>query len=292
MKKILITGAGSYIGTSLERYFARWPECYQVDTVDMQEDSWREKSFAGYDTVYHVAGIAHSDSGPISPERSKLYYRVNTDLTVETAHKAKREGVKQFIFMSSAIVYGDSAPVGKDKLITAQTIPSPSNSYGDSKLQAEKGILPLQDKTFKVVILRPPMVYGRGSKGNYPILSKLARKLPLFPMVENRRSMIYIENLLEFVRLMVENEEQGIFWPQNEEYSNTSRLVKSIAAAHGKTVFLVPGFGWALKLLSHVTGLVNKAFGSLCYDMELSRYTQSYCVKTLKESIEETEGIA
>jgi len=291
MKKILITGAGSYIGTSFAQYLAKWPEKYRVDTVDMLEDTWRQYSFSGYDAVYHVAGIAHSDSGPISPERAKLYYRVNTDLTVETAEKAKREGVKQFIFMSSAIVYGDSAPVGKDKWITPDTEPSPANSYGDSKLQAEKGILPLQDEAFKVVILRPPMVYGRGSKGNYPILSKLARKLPLFPEVENRRSMIYIENLLEFVRLMVDNEEQGIFWPQNAEYSNTAHLVKSIAAVHGKKVLLVPGFAWALKLLSHMTGLVNKAFGSLCYDMEMSRYKQPYCIKTLKESIEETEGI-
>ena len=292
MKKILITGTESYIGTSFARYLAAWPEQYHVDTLDMLQDSWRDYSFADYDTVYHVAGIAHSDSGPISPVRAKLYYRVNTELTVETAEKAKREGVRQFIFMSSAIVYGDSAPVGKDKLITAQTVPTPANSYGDSKLQAEKGILPLQDDSFKVVVLRPPMVYGRGSKGNYPILSKLARKLPVFPLVENRRSMIYIENLLEFVRLMVDNEEQGIFWPQNEEYSNTSRLVKQIAQTHGKTVVLIPGFVWALKLLSHVTGLVNKAFGSLCYDMELSRYKQPYCMKTLKESIEETEGIA
>lgn len=292
MKSILITGAGSYIGTAFADYLAGWPECYRVDTVDMLEDTWRETSFAGYDTVYHVAGIAHSDSGAISPERAKLYYRVNTDLTVETAEKAKREGVKQFIFMSSAIVYGDSAPVGKDKMITLDTEPAPANSYGDSKLQAERGILPLQDETFKVVILRPPMVYGRGSKGNYPILSKLARKLPVFPMVENRRSMIYIENLLEFVRLMIENEEQGIFWPQNGEYSNTARLVKQIAAVHGKKVILVPGFTWTLKLLSHVTGLVNKAFGSLCYDQEMSRYRQPYCKKTLKESIEETEGIA
>lgn len=292
MKKILITGAGSYIGTSFAQYLSAWPENYLVETVDMLDAGWREKNFAGYDAVYHVAGIAHSDSGPISPERAKLYYRINTDLTVETAEKAKREGVKQFIFMSSAIVYGDSAPVGKDKLITHETVPAPANSYGDSKLQAEKGILPLQDEGFKVVVLRPPMVYGRGSKGNYPILSRLARKLPLFPLVENRRSMIYIENLLEFVRLMVENEEQGIFWPQNEEYSNTSRLVALIASVHGKKMVLIPGFSWALKLLSHVTGLVNKAFGSLCYDMELSRYRQPYCIKTLKESIEETEGIA
>ena len=117
MKKILITGAGSYIGMSLERYLSQWPDRYQVETVDMQAETWRGASFSGYDTVYHVAGIAHSDSGAISPERVKLYYQVNTDLTIETAKKAKREGVKQFIFMSSAIVYGDSAPIGKEKKI-------------------------------------------------------------------------------------------------------------------------------------------------------------------------------
>lgn len=289
MKKILITGANSYIGMSFEKYMAQWPEKYQVDTVDMIDGTWRQKDFSCYDCIYHVAGIAHSDSGKISPEKAKLYYAVNTDLTVETAKKAKAEDVKQFIFMSSAIVYGESAPIGKTKVITKDTPVSPANSYGDSKVQAENGIQPLNDDSFKVVILRPPMIYGPGSKGNYPVLSKLARKLPVFPKVDNQRSMLYIDNLMEFVRLMVENEEQGIFWPQNAEYSNTTELVKLIAQAHGKKILIVPGVAWALKGMSHVTGLVNKAFGSLSYDAEMSKYTQDYRLTTLKESIEATE---
>lgn len=289
MKKILITGANSYIGMSFEKYMSQWPEEYQVDTVDMIDGAWREKDFSCYDAIYHVAGIAHSDSGKISPERAKLYYAVNTDLTVETAKKAKAEGVKQFIFMSSAIVYGESAPIGRQKMITADTPVSPANSYGDSKVQAEKGILPLSDDCFKVVILRPPMIYGPGSKGNYPVLSKLARKLPVFPVVNNCRSMLYIENLMEFVRLMVENEEEGIFWPQNGEYSNTTDLVKLIARAHGKKILCVPYVTWALKGMSLATGLVNKAFGSLSYDMALSEYSADYRLKTLEESIKETE---
>lgn len=289
MKKILITGANSYIGMSFEKYLTQWPEQYQVDTVDMVDGSWREKSFSGYDCVYHVAGIAHSDSGKISPEKAKLYYAVNTDLTIETAKKAKADGVKQFVFMSSAIVYGESAPIGKSKVITRDTPVSPANSYGDSKVQAEKGILPLQDDSFKVVILRPPMIYGPNSKGNYPVLAKLARKMPVFPKVKNQRSMLYIGNLVEFVRLMIENEEQGIFWPQNAEYSNTTELVKLIAQAHGKKILVIPGFTWALKLLSHVTGLVNKAFGSLSYDMELSDYRQGYREYTLEASVAATE---
>lgn len=289
MKKILITGAGSYIGTAVAAYLAQFPDRYKVDTIDMVDGSWRQADFSGYDTVYHVAGIAHSDTGHVTEERKAFYYKINRDLTVETAQKAKAQGVGQFIFMSSAIVYGDSAPIGGEKLITAETQPAPANFYGDSKLQAEKAISPLADEGFKVVILRPPMIYGKGSRGNYPTLSKLARKLPLFPKVRNCRSMLYIGNLAEFVRLMIENEEQGIFCPQNREYSDTCTLMQQIAAAHGKRIRLIPGFGWALKLLSHCTGLVNKAFGSLSYHRELSAYRQDYCLYSLEESIQLTE---
>ncbi|MBQ8620486.1 MAG: NAD-dependent epimerase/dehydratase family protein [Clostridia bacterium] len=289
MKKILITGANSYIGTSFEKYMSQWPEQYQVDTVDMIDGSWREKSFSGYDTVFHVAGIAHSDTGNVTEERKAFYYKINTELTIETAQKSKADGVKQFIFMSSAIVYGDSAPIGKTKVITKETPVNPANFYGDSKVQAENGILPLNDAGFSVCVLRPPMIYGPGSKGNYPVLSKLARKLPVFPKVNNQRSMLYIENLTEFMRLMVENEEQGIFWPQNAEYSNTTELVQMIAQAHGKKIIVIPGFTWALKILSHLTGLVNKAFGSLSYDMSLSQYKIPYCTANLEESIKAAE---
>lgn len=291
MKKILITGANSYIGTSFEKYMSQWPEQYQVDTVDMVDGSWREKSFAGYDSVFHVAGIAHSDTGNVTEERKAFYYKINTDLTIETAKKAKADGVKQFIFMSSAIVYGDSAPIGKTKVITKDTTVSPANFYGDSKVQAENGILPLNDGIFKVCVLRPPMIYGPGSKGNYPVLSKLARKLPVFPKVNNQRSMLYIENLTEFIRLMVENEEQGIFWPQNDEYSNTTELVQMIAKAHGKKILIIPGFTWVLKILSHATGLVNKAFGSLCYDVAISAYKYTYCITSLSKSIRRAEEL-
>ena len=266
-----------------------YPQGYLVDTVDMIGDGWKQKDFGEYDCIFHVAGIAHSDSGKISQEKERLYYAVNTDLTVETAKKAKADGAKQFIFMSSAIVYGNSAPIGKKKIITRDTPVSPANCYGDSKVQAENGLRPLNDETFRVVILRPPMIYGKGSKGNYPTLSKYAQKLPFFPDVKNERSMLYIENLCEFVRLMVENEENGTFWPQNAEYSNTSEMVKMIAEAHGKRIRLVKGFGWLLKILGHISGKVNKAFGNLTYEADISVYRNRYACVTLAESIRYTE---
>ena len=290
MKRILITGAGSYIGTSFEEYMKQWSDKYQVDTIDMIGDEWKKYDFSGYDTVYHVAGIAHSDNGKISREKAKLYYEVNTKLTVRTAMKAKKSGIKQFIFMSSAIVYGDSAPIGKMKMITKDTPVKPANCYGDSKVKAELGLKKLEDENFKVVILRPPMIYGKGSKGNYPLMSKLAQKMPVFPYVKNCRSMLYIENLMEFVRLMIENEEQGTFWPQNAEYSNTSELVRMIAAEHGKRMILIPCCTIPLKIAGVMTRLVDKAFGNLAYDQKMSKYKVEYRKNSLKESIKATEG--
>ena len=292
MKRILITGANSFIGTSFEKYInENFPNDYYIETVDMINPIWRDKSFSGFDTVYHVAGIAHSDAGKVTEERKAFYYKINTDLTIETAKKAKADGVKQFIFMSSATVYGESAPIGKTKVITKDTPVSPANFYGDSKVQAENGLKNLADENFKIVILRPPMIYGPGCKGNYLILRKFALKLPLFPKIKNERSMLYIGNLVEFVRLMVENEEAGTFWPQNSEYSNTSELVKLIADIHNRKVCLVPGLSLALIILSHITNLVNKAFGSLTYEDHLGDYKEEYRLLSLAQSIEETEKV-
>ena len=290
MKKILITGAHSYIGTSVADYLARWPEKYAVDTLSVRGEKWKQADFSGYDAVFHVAGIAHADVGHVSEERKAEYYAVNRDLTLAVAEKAKADGVGQFLYMSSAIVYGNSAPIGKTKIITADTPVSPANCYGDSKVQAEKRLKLLEDENFKVVILRSPMIYGKGSKGNYPLLAKLALKLPFFPRVQNERSMLYIENLCEFVRLMIENEESGTFFPQNSEYSNTSELVEMIAAAHGKKIKLVGGFTRLLKIMSCFTGLVNKAFGNLTYERSISDYKENYRVAGLYDSVKRTEG--
>lgn len=297
MRKILITGAGSFIGTSFENYIKSHEKHaeYEISVMDTltgklvggeSEDTW---NFDGYDVVFHVAGIAHADVGKVTEEGKELYRRVNTELAIETAKKAKAAGVKQFIFMSSAIVYGASSPIGKEKIITKDTKPEPENFYGESKLNAETGLLELSADDFKVVILRPPMIYGPGCKGNYNSLRKFALKLPVFPKVDNERSMLYIDNLCEFVRLMIDNEESGIFHPANAETSNTSEMVKMIAEAHGKKKALMGGLTWLLKLMSHFTGLVNKAFGNLTYSSELTEYKENYRVYSLAESITATE---
>ena len=291
LKHILITGAGSYVGMAVEKWLGKNPDRYSIDTLDMIGDEWRKTDFSPYDVVYHVAGIAHADVGKVSEEQKKLYYSVNTDLAVEVAEKAKAEGVRQLIFMSSMIVYSGCT----EKVITSETEPKPLNFYGDSKWQADMQIRALADENFKVVVLRPPMIYGRGSKGNYPQLAKLAGTLPIFPEVKNKRSMLHIDNLCEFVKLMIDNEESGVFFPQNGEYTNTSDMVQMIAAVKDHKIVMIPGMSMFIKLMEKIPGkigsLAEKAFGDSAYDMQMSEYKENYRVRTLLDSIRLTEEV-
>ncbi len=289
MKRILITGAESYIGTSFEKWLKKYSDKYSVSTIDLRDHSWIEKSFENYDIVFHVAGIAHVDIKKTTEDTKLLYLKVNRDLAIEVAKKAKRDGVTQFIFMSSIIVYGDSSHMNKKRIITRETLPQPSNFYGSSKFQAEQGIRALDGERFKVVILRPPMIYGKNSKGNYPKLAKIAQKIPVFPDVDNERSMLHIDNLCEFIRVIIERTDNGIFFPQNSEYVKTSEMVKNIAAVHGKKIRLTRLFNGLLSLLAFRVDVINKVFGNLVYERSMSDYIDNYWVRTFKESIELTE---
>lgn len=287
MKRILITGANSYIGTSFEKYMEQCDD-YQIDTLDMMNSKWRNHDFSKYDVVFHVAGIAHADVGHVSEETKRLYYKVNTELTVETATLAKQSGVKQFIYMSSIIVYGESAPLGKKKIITPETKPEPANFYGDSKLQADLKLSELDGSSFKICILRPPMIYGPGCKGNYQMLSKLAKKLPVFPNIKNERSVLYVGNLCYFIKECIDKENTGIYFPQNSEYVSTSQLVEEIARVNGKTIHLTrllnPFVYIASKIPGKVGGLCNKAFGNMTYS-----FAECIQVFTLTDSVRGTE---
>jgi nucleoside-diphosphate-sugar epimerase len=286
MIKILITGAKSFIGVSFVNWLRQWPEQYEVNTLNMIDGSWRKSDFSPYNAVFHVAGIAH-----VSPhlKQESLYYKINRDLAIETAGKAKAEGVRQFIFMSSIIVYGDSSHINNMKVIDQSTQPVPTNSYGDSKLKAEASIQAMADDHFKVVVLRPPMIYGKGSKGNYPKLAWFARNMPVFPDIDNERSLLYVGNLCEFVRLMIENEENGLFFPQNKEYVKTSELVQNIANAHHRKIILTRMFNPLIRLLGSRILLINKIFGNLVYDQSLSEYKIDYRLFDLRTSILQTE---
>lgn len=296
--KVLVVGAGSYIGETFKDYaFQHYPNI-EVETVGTMNGEWKDIDFSNYDTIYDVAGIAHADVGNVSDEVKEKYYAVNTDLTLEICNKAKEDNKDkktQFIFMSSAIIYGDSAPYGTSKMIDEDTVPAPANFYGDSKWQADKGVRALADENMKVAVLRPPMIYGKGSKGNYPTLAKLAKKLPIFPDVDNERSMLFVGNLCEFLCLLMLSGEGGIYFPQNAEYTKTSEMVKEIRKVSGGKILesrvLNPAVKIGQEVPGKIGGLVDKAFGNLTYDQRISTYDGlEYQNNTLEESIELTEG--
>ena len=294
MKKILILGANSYIGTSFRKYLTtEYPEQYIVDTVSLRGDAWKSMDWADHDSVINVTGKAHADITTLSDAEKQEYYTVNCELACEAAQKAITDRVKQYVYFSSIIVYGDSSNSRKPVRITADTQPDPSNFYGNSKWQAEHRLTQLFDAVIdgtKLAIIRPPMIYGSGSKGNFQMLKKLAEKLPVFPTYQNERSMLYIENLSEFLRLLVEDCREGVFLPQNPEYVSTADMVFEISDVERKKMahwaWLNPFVKLAFFFPGKMGKMAKKAFGSMTIDMELSHTVQGYQKYALRESIQ------
>ena len=281
MIKVLITGAGSYVGESVRRYILSTSSDFEIDAVDTMNDAWKEAEFSKYDVVYHVAGIAHVNA---DPKMEPLYYKVNRDLTIEVARAAKAAGVKQFIFMSSQIVFHESQSL-KTEVLTAETKENPNGFYGDSKLQAELGIKPLEDESFKVCILRPCMIYGPNAKGNFPRLAKLACKTPIFPCWHNKRSMLYIDNLAEFVKQAVIRELSGTFYPQNRELADTVEIIRFFAKAAGHKVWITRLLNPFVWLGSFVLQPINKMFATYYYAPEMSKMDFDYQLVSFEESL-------
>lgn len=273
MKKILITGKTSYIGLSFKKFIEeKYSNEFEVHIISVRGSSWKKMDFSIYDVVLHVAGKAHADVVNVSKKEQHEYYLINRDLAREVAKKYKKErhGFSQFIYLSSIIVYGS-----KSNKITFESKTNPDNFYGDSKVQGEKALKKMADKNFQVLIIRLPMIYGPGSKGNFPILVKLALRTPIFPQISNQRSMLYIDNLSEFMLKLIESKvTTKLLFPQNMNYMNTTNLVETIRKCKNKKTFLIIGFNNIFRFLrkrpNRVGKYVNKAFGNLYYDKQLS----------------------
>ena len=278
---ILITGAGSYVGTQVENWLKKDGQ-FHVESVDTFGDNWKKADYTQYDVVFHVAGIAHVNA---DPKMEPLYYKVNRDLTIEIARHAKEAGVKQFIFMSSQIVFHESRSL-KTEVLTRNTKPAPNGFYGDSKLQAENGLHELESENFKVCILRPCMIYGPNAKGNFPRLAKLARKTPVFPDWHNKRSMLYVDNLAEFVKQAIDRELAGTFYPQNRELADTVEIIRYFAKAAGHKVWITKWLNPFVWLGSFVLQPVNKMFATYYYDPEMSEMEFDYQVVSFEESLQ------
>ncbi|MGV3004508.1 NAD-dependent epimerase/dehydratase family protein [Aerococcus urinaeequi] len=276
MKNILITGKNSYIGNQFEEWLSQWPDKYNVKKISLKTDNWQVEDWSHFDIVLHVAGIAHNSS---NSKLEDVYYHINRDLTILVANKAKNDGVKQFIYMSSIIVFGTS----KDKIDLNSNL-EPDNFYGDSKLQAEQALEKLKSDQFKISIVRPPMVYGKDSKGNFPLLSKLANITPVFPNFDNKRSMIYIKNLTEFLRKVIETKTYGYLHPQNKELIKTTELVKLLGQYNNHQIYSTTLFNFLIRIIKKQR-IINKLFGDLYYTTEMRDGDFEYQLFDLEKSI-------
>lgn len=288
MKKILITGAGSYVGENVRKYIMQTAgDQFVIDAVDTFGDNWKKADFSQYDVVFHVAGIAEVNG---KKGMEQLYYKVNTDLTIEIAKHAQANGVKQFIFMSSMIVYKETQSL-KGNIITPDSMPAPNGVYGGSKLKAEEGLKDVAkgDGRMKVCILRPPMIYGPNSKSNLVRLGKLGTKVPFFPNWRNKRSMLYIDNLGEFVKQAVLRELEGTFYPQNRELSATVDIIRFFAKAADHKIWITKLLNPFVWLGSFVLQPINKMFADSYYVPEMSEYGFEYQIVSFEESLKKIE---
>lgn len=287
MLELLITGTHSFIGGAVQRHLAN-SEQIHASCVSLRGDAWKDLDLTRYDCILHAAGVAHVDP---NPSLAETYDAVNHRLTAQVARKARAAGVGQFIFLSSIIVFGDASPAGMHTWIGADTPPNPSNAYGKSKLDAENALRALESPDFHVAILRPPMVYGAGCKGNYNTLVRLARKMPVFPAFDNHRSMIYVENLAELIARIALSGSRGTFHPRDGQPRSVSEIVQEICVCHAKRMRFTRALAPAVRLAGR-KGLVRRAFGDMAYDASAPDFPENYRLYDFSEAIRRTEGDA
>lgn len=256
--RILITGENSFVGLN----FVKYSQFRDIDQISLINNKPEDIDFSKYEVVLHLAGIVHQ-SKKISEE---LYYKINRDLAVQTAQNAKERGIKQFIFLSTVKVYGDSH---NDPVRNEHSICLPTDHYGKSKLEAEKELLGLNDDKFKVSVIRSSVVYGEGVKANIRSLIKLVSRMPVLPLggIKNRRSFVYVENLVSYIERVIIKRIPGIFIAADPEPVSTTALIQLISNSLGKKAYLFSLPGWVVvaghKLLP---GTFSRLFDSLEFD--------------------------
>lgn len=261
MMNVLLTGSNGYIGNEFKTTFQYK---YNISTFSSLTDKLDDLILKDTDAIVHLAALVH--------QKKKLSYKdyrkVNVDYPLLLAKKAKESGVKHFVFMSSIAVYGD------DKVLLNEHTPcNPQTFYGQSKLEAEKKLIELENEDFCISIIRPPMVYGKNAPGNIASLIKLVGLSKLLPFgnIQNKRTFVYIENLLDFITRIIDLRKSGIFLVADDLSVSTTDLCKMIAMHQGNNLKMVqlPFFETFLRLVA--PKLHKRLFENLEVDNSFSK---------------------
>ncbi len=262
MSKLLLTGSNGFIGSYFKDHYSN---NYKITTFSFLNESLDELDLEATDIVVHLSALVHQMGGASKEE----YRKVNITQTLELAKKAKQSGVKHFIFMSTVKVYGEET----NSVYREDSECNPEDEYGKSKLEAEKMLQKLGNDTFKVSIIRTPIVYGEGVKANILNLINLINKVPVLPFanIQNRRSMVYVGNLCAIINRIIEVGRSGIFLASDDRNLSTSELIRFIALAMKKKIFLlsVPFFPLLLKKIK--PSLYKRLYKSLEIDSTFTK---------------------
>ena len=262
MKTVLITGASGFVG---QRFCVHNKDRYIIKAVSLQNTQVKDLDLSGVDVILHLAGIAHR----MEKTDDSLYFEVNYELTKKLAEAAKQARVGHFIFVSTIKVYGDD-----HQLLTPETECRPSDAYGKSKLMAEEALKNLESDDFRASIVRPPLIYGQGVKGNMQKLIKLVENRKYIPLgnINNERSMVGVDNFIALLDKVIESRVSGTFLIRDSEPTSTSRLISEIAK--GKNIHInlisIPGvMRFAMKVLA--PEIYKRLFGSVVVDDKATR---------------------
>ena len=256
--KVIVTGANGFVGTRFMQYNqAR----FQLEPLSLRSVDWSKVNLAGIDAVVHLAGKAHDMHSTNDAE----YFEINYDLTKKLADKAREQGVPHFIYISTVKVYGDE----DREVLNEQSDCHPEDAYGKSKLQAELYLRSIENNQFRVAIVRPPLVYGPGVKGNLiRVLGLAGTNLPLpFARTANKRSMVYLDNLVELLNSILEKRSSGTFVAGDEHTVSTEELIAEIRRAMHKKPRLISIPALARSILRKLKpAFYKRLFGSFVID--------------------------
>lgn len=263
--KIAIIGKDSYIGNAIDKYLSD-NYSHKVDQLDVQHNPVDTFDFSGYEAIIHVAAIVHRTD----IQDYSVYRKVNVELPVMVAQKAKSQGVKHMIFLSSMSVFGKHKSITQWQIDGSEEL-NPYTLYGKSKLEAERELTKIQDNNFIVSMIRPPSVYGRGCKGN--LFSKyyaLANKLIFVPNAspQVKQGVLHIDNLCLCVGELIDTPINGILHPQDSELLSTGELLSAIRMIQGKKKNCSKFLGKMASVFRFVP-LYKKLYGAVTYTEEL-----------------------
>jgi len=287
--EILVTGATGFVGSAVMKALAGHDlidctgavrssrgitKCYghQVIVGELNQSTDWTTALAGKHIVIHTAARAHVIKDVITDPLAE-YRRVNVEGTLNLARQAATSGVKRFVFLSSIKVNGETTT--DEQVFFADAEPTPEDFYGLSKLEAERGLMRLSTETdMEVVIIRPPLVYGPGVKGNFASMIKLVDKRVPLPLgaIHNKRSLVGIDNLVDLIIRCLDHPAAAnqVFLAGDGEDLSTTELLRGVGQAMGNPARLIPVPAGLLQFGAMLLGkeaMAQRLLGSLQVDI-------------------------